>query len=98
MTTELQQTSTEFLEDTSGLVLKHSQNITQAFLDDLKDARNASSSQGIGNYQRVASIPTAVAEAWLRDGFDIWNVSGPDIIARLKKEDLGMFMATEKRI
>ena len=45
MTKELQQSATDFIFEHGGLTQKHTQNITQAFLDDLKDARNESTKQ-----------------------------------------------------
>jgi hypothetical protein len=52
----------------------------------------------MGEFHRVASIPTVVVEKWLREGFNIWEASGPEIVKRLKAENLDAFMATEKRI
>lgn len=98
MTTELQQSGTDFIWETGGVTRKHTQNITQAFLDDLKDARNESTKQRIGEYHRVASIPTVVVERWMREGFDMWQATGPQIVKKLQSEDLGAFMATDKRI
>jgi hypothetical protein len=47
---------------------------------------------------RVASIPTVVVEQWLREGFNIWEATGPEIVKRLRDQNLDGFMATEKRI
>ena len=85
MTKELQQSATDFIFEHGGLTQKHTQNITQAFLDDLKDARNESTKQRIG-------------ERWMREGFDMWQATGPQIVKKLQSEDLGAFMATDKRI
>lgn len=98
MTTKLIQSNTDFIQESDALVRKHTQNITQAFLDDLKDARNESTSKPMGEFHKVASIPTVVAEKWLREGFNMWEATGQEIIKRLQSEDLGMFMATEKRV
>lgn len=92
------QSDTDYLFQAGDFVRKHTQNISQAFLDDLKDARNESTGQKMGEFHRVASIPTAVVEKWLREGFNIWEASGPEIVKRLKAEDLQMFMATDRRI
>lgn len=95
---DLIQSNASFFEDAGDLTAKHTQHISQAFLDDLKDSRNQSKSTREGDFMRVASIPTVVVEKWLREGFNIWEASGPEIVKRLNQEDLGMFMATEKRI
>ena len=98
MTTKLIQSNTDFIHESDALVRKHTQNITQAFLDDLKDARNESTSKPMGDFHKVASIPTVVAEKWLREGFNMWEATGQEIIKRLQSEDLGMFMATDRRV
>lgn len=95
---ELQQSETGFIMDAGSMVRKHTQNITQAFLDDLKDARNESTSKPTGEFHRIASIPTVIAERWLREGFDLWEATGEQIVRKLKSEDMAAFMATEKRI
>jgi len=95
---ELQQSETAFIMDAGSIVRKHTQNISQAFLDDLKDARNESSSKPTGEFHRIASIPTVIAERWLREGFDLWQADGKEIVRRLNNEDLGLLMATKKRV
>ena len=75
----------------------HTQDISQAFLDDLKDSRNASKDQNEGEFMRVASIPVAVAEQWQREGFDIYQATGQEIVKRLKDQNLDAFLATDKR-
>jgi hypothetical protein len=52
----------------------------------------------MGEFHKVASIPTVVAEKWLREGFNMWEATGQEIIKRLQSEDLGMFMATDRRV
>ena len=95
---KLIQSDFELLDEVGELTQKHTQHISQEFLDDLRDSRNASTSQREGEFMRVASIPTVVVEKWLREGFDIWQADGREIVKRLQKEDLQMFMATDKRI
>lgn len=92
------QSNTDFIMDAGSLVRKHTQTISQAFLDDLKDARNDSTSKPMGEFHRIASIPTVVAEKWLREGFNMWEATGQEIIKRLQSEDLGMFMATDRKV
>ena len=86
------------MQQAGDTVRKHKQHISQAFLDDLKDARNESTQKPMGEFHRVASIPTAVVEKWLREGFNIWEASGPEIVKKLQAEDLQMFMATERKV
>ena len=94
----LLQTETDFVSDHGELFQKHTQHISQSFLDDLKDARNDSGSKPTGDMMRVASIPTAVVEKWMREGFNIWEAKGSEIVRKLKNEDLDMFLTTNKRV
>ena len=88
-------------DDTDApLVVKREQQIPQSFLDRLKVERDESSNRPMGDYHRVASIPTVVVEKWMREGFNIWdkNVTAAQIVARLKDESLDAFLTTTKRI
>jgi len=90
--------STDFLQDGSSVIQKSSQIISQSFMDDLKDSRNQTSNKPSGEFMRVASIPTTVVEKWLREGFNVWEQSGTEIVKRLRNESLDGFLATDKRI
>ena len=97
-TLDLLGVSTDFLEQGNDLVRKHTQHISQAFLDDLKDSRNASTTSKPSEFMRAASIPVAVIEQWTREGFNIYEATGKEIIKRLRDQNLDYFLATEKRI
>lgn len=90
--------NTDFSQQGDSVVRKHTQHISQAFLDDLKDSRNASKDQREGEFMRVASIPTVVVEKWLREGFNVWEATGQEIVKRLKAENLDAFLATDKSL
>ena len=88
-------------EDDENLVRRHTQEIPQWHLDRLKEERNNSLSQREGDFMRVASIPVVVVEKWMREGFDIMsdrNITGKDILKRLKNENLDAFITTDKSI
>ncbi len=87
-------------EHVDGLFIRKDQEITDEFLDDLKDRRFASSSVREKDYMHVASIPTAVVEKWAREGFDILKgkFTAREIVDRLRKENLEAFLATNKRV
>lgn len=88
-------------EDNDTITRKHTQEIPQWHLDKLKEQRNASTQQREGEFMRVASIPTVVVEKWMREGFDILsdkNITGADIVKRLKAENLDAFLTTDKSI
>jgi len=95
---DLTQSNTDFLFEAGEITRKHTQNISQQFLDDLKDARNESTKKPMGEFHRAASIPTVVVEKWLREGFNIWEATGKEIIAKLKTENLDMFITTDRKV
>lgn len=95
---DLTQSNTDFIYEHGDVTRKHTQNISQKFLDDLKDARNESTSRPMGEFHRVASIPTVIVEKWMREGFNLWEATGKEIVSRLQKENLDMFMATERKV
>ncbi len=80
------------------LVIQRTQEIPSSFLDELRDERLHSDAAPIGNFMRVASIPTVVVEKWLREGFDIHKESAKAIVARLRAEDLSAFLTTSRRV
>ena len=88
----------DYIQDGDRVVRKNTQHISQAFLDDLKDARNETSGRPSGEFMRVASIPTVVVEKWLREGFNVWEATGAEIVKRLKAENLDAFLATDKKL
>lgn len=91
----------DFLQQGDNVVRKHTQNITQSFMDGLAEQRKASTSTREGDFMRVASIPTVVIEKWMREGFNVLtdkNITGRDIVKRLKAEGLDGFLTTEKRL
>ena len=47
---------------------------------------------------KVASIPVAVADKWMREGFNIYHASGKEILKRLRDENLDAFITTKKSI
>lgn len=97
-TPDLLGVETDYLQSGDNVIRKHTQIISQAFLDDLKDARNASKDQKEGEFMRVASIPVAVVEQWQREGFDIYQANAKEIVKRLREQGLDYFLATEKRV
>ena len=92
--------NTLYDENASGVYRKHSQDISQTFLDSLAEQRNASTGQREGEFMRVASIPTIIVEKWMREGFNIMSGehSAAEIVKRLKAENLEAFLTTEKSV
>ena len=85
-------------ENADGLFLHHEQAIPSTFLDDLKSERLAKAAMRCSEMERVASVPTFVVELWMRQGFDFYNATPREIVARLNANDLGAFVTTPKRV
>jgi hypothetical protein len=47
---------------------------------------------------RVASVPVAVHEQWLREGFDMMQETPKAILTRLKQQNLDAFITTKKQV
>lgn len=86
-----------FDENTDGLVIQRYQEIPQKFIDDLKEERFQNSQSRVKTeMHRAASIPTAVIDTWIRQGFDFYNASAKEIIAKLKTDGLDYFITSDK--
>tara|TARA_B110000858_G_C17666769_1_gene409952 strand:- start:336 stop:638 length:303 start_codon:yes stop_codon:yes gene_type:complete len=84
--------------DDQNISIIHEQNISQAFLDSTRIAREESLNHKEGDYMRVASVPVAVHEQWLREGFDMMKEPAKAILLRLKTQDLHAFITTKKQV
>lgn len=79
-----------------GFLLKSTQEITDDFLTNLRDIRAESHRPAGDELHLAASIPTIVVDRWLREGFDVFREPVSASLARLRKEDLGAFITTNK--
>jgi hypothetical protein len=79
-----------------GMVIQHAQEITPEYLDELKAERAESTSKPTGNFHRFASIPTAIYEKWLREGYDARKEPARKTILKLHTEGLDAFITTNK--
>ena len=91
---------TEFGANADGLFIKKSQDISQSFIDSLKEHRNSSLGQREGEFMKVASIPVVVVEKWQKEGFDIMdpNTDIKEVLRRLHAENLDAFITTDKAV
>lgn len=78
------------------LVIERSQDITTEYLDELKAERDASGSKPMGNFHRFASIPSAVYEKWLREGYDAGKEPARKTLLKLHTEGLDAFITTNR--
>tara|TARA_Y100000385_G_scaffold211025_1_gene218957 strand:+ start:206 stop:589 length:384 start_codon:yes stop_codon:yes gene_type:complete len=93
--------NTEFFNNAGEEARRHTQDIPQWHLDNLKEQRNVSTQHKEGEMMKVASIPTAVIEKWMREGFNIMtdkNITAKQIVNKLKSENLDAFLTTEKSL
>ena len=98
--TQLIGIDTMYGADADGVFRKHTQDISQSFLDNLATERKESAGRKEGEFMKVASIPTVVVEKWMREGFNIMSGehSAHEIVKKLREENLEAFLATEKRV
>lgn len=87
-----------FGENADGLFIRHSQTITDDFLDELKSERHAKAALRAADYDRVASVPTSVVELWMRQGYDFYRMSAREIVNKLNADNLGAFISTPKSV
>lgn len=88
----------DFDENTDGLVIQKSQEITQEYIDSLKEARFESKHRPAGDYHRAASIPVVIVEKWMKEGYDVFNEPVAKSLAKLKAEGLDYFITTDKAL
>lgn len=93
-------TSVDFLDGDSNtpFVIKKTQEIPQEWIDGLRAERANSGAKPMGNFHRVASIPTSVYEKWLKEGYDAQNEPLPKTLAKLSSEGLDYFITTDRKI
>jgi hypothetical protein len=96
MTDKLISTAVNFDETADDLIIEKSQYIPQWHLDQLKADRFESSHTKAGEMHRVASIPVAVHELWLSQGYDCTKEPIKKTIAKLKHENLDAFITSDK--
>ena len=85
-------------ENSDGVFIKRFQDIPQEFLDRCRATRDGSNNDLAGEYHEVASIPQAVVDQWLKEGFDVFNEPVRASVARLKAQGLDYFITTKKRV
>lgn len=88
----------DFEEQGENLIIQKSQNITDEYLQSLKDSRFGSKNRQAGNFHRAASIPVILHEQWLAQGYDCTKEPIRKTLARLKHENLDAFITTDKAL
>lgn len=85
-------------ENSDGLFTAHSQEISQEFIDALKDYRTETSGRRSREFHRVASIPVVFVHKWLREGFNVYTAPMKEIVKKLHAEGLTAFLTTDKKV
>jgi len=86
-----------FGENVDGLFVHKKQHIPDEFIRKCKFERMNSLSVKEGENMKIASIPVAIVEEWLTQGFDIYKENAKSIMKRLKAQDLDAFVTTNKK-
>ncbi|MBD3754228.1 MAG: hypothetical protein IE937_01135 [Gammaproteobacteria bacterium] len=79
------------LNDEYGDVITTEQTLGDDFWQDLKDAKEEFHFR-LNGLTSVASIPEALVNKWMREGFDFWNAPANEIIRKLKSEEYDAFV------
>lgn len=98
MTNKLIEAQSDLIEHNDGLTIQRVQEIPQWWVDQLKDERFASKHRPTREYHRAASVPQAVVDQWLREGYDIFKEPIAKTLAKLKAEGLDAFITTDKQL
>lgn len=72
-------------------VIVSSQPLGQDFWDDLAQAKEDFAFR-LNGLTPVASIPEALANKWLREGFDLWSAPANEILRKLRMENYDAFI------
>ncbi|MGC3025833.1 hypothetical protein ACPUER_11885 [Burkholderia sp. DN3021] len=84
--------------NTDGHIIETHQVIPDSLLQSLADKRLASHNVREREMMHVASIPAALVDRWLREGYDVFQEPIKKTVAKLKNENLEYFLATAKDI
>lgn len=85
-------------DDGDKYTIERFQAIPQAYLDSLKEARFDSKNRRAGEYHRAASIPQALVDHWLAQGYDVFQEPIGKTLAKLKAEGFDAFITTDKQL
>lgn len=92
-------TTTDFSDSPDGLIVATSQDIPASWATWLGQKRaDAWELRNASEHVHVASIPVVFVHKWLREGFNVYHEPVKVIEAKLRRENLTGFLATEKRV
>ena len=97
MTDNVIDTNVALVGSGDDLGVQYTQTIPDHFTQDIQD-RFTGANDKTGEFLFVGSVPAAVADRWLREGYDVFREPIRNTLARLKAENMGKFVGTSKRI
>jgi hypothetical protein len=86
----------ELVQDVDELFITHTQEIPQHYLDELRQAKD-DFKWNLNGFTKVATIPAALADKWLNEGFDIYKAPANEILKRLRMEEYDIFATAGNR-
>ena len=86
----------ELVENGDQLGIKRVQDIPQSHIDRLKREFDDSKTTKAGEMHRVASIPVAVIESWMAQGYNISEMTAAEILKKLREDHLDVFITSKK--
>lgn len=97
MTERLIDTNVALLESAGELGVHYTQDIPDHFVQDIQD-RFTGANDATGNFLFVGSVPSALADRWMREGYNVFEEPIRKTLAKLKAENYGKFVGTSKSI
>jgi hypothetical protein len=94
---KLIETNVSLIESAGDTGVKYTQEITDDFVQDIQD-RFTHANDPTDNFLFVGSVPAAIADRWMREGYNIYEEPIRKTLARLKAENFGKFVGTSKSI
>jgi hypothetical protein len=94
---QLIETNVSLVESAGDTGVMFSQEITDEFVQDIQE-RFTGANDPTGNFLFVGAVPSAVADRWMREGYNVFQEPIRKSLARLKAENFGKFIGTSKRI
>jgi hypothetical protein len=79
------------------LAVKFTQEIPDHFIQDIQD-RFTGKNDATGDFLFVGSVPSAVADRWMREGYNVFEEPIAKTLAKLRAENMAKFIGTSKNI
>lgn len=73
------------------LITRRDQYIPDDYVAQLKRDKINSDHNRFGEFTRIATIPVVFVEKWKREGFDLYNATAKEIVAKLHADGLDAF-------